>query len=418
MIVAKFGGTSLADGPCFLARVPIVAERAEEGCVVVASAMAGVSRGLLQLVWKRQTDGLDPALEELESLLVRHRSVLSESGASTADALDCENAIAAEGARVEHLLRETPDGERIPERARDRILALGELLSSRLLAAVLRGAGLPATWIDPRELVVSDDRFGNARYDQPGTREAVAGRLQRDIGPGRVHVTGGFIARTAAGETTTLGWGASDTSATLLGACTGAREVEIWTDVDGIATADPRLVPGARTIPVLSFEEACDLTFFGAQVLHYSAIAPARAAGVPLRVRNSFRPERPGTIIRRPEDGAPAIRGLSLAGPMTRPEARALRGCGVHTTEREPPWALVKGRTFPFDARAGVGSPLSILAMVGREIDETPGIEMIDALLADREPEWIATDCPTHRAVLLPAHAGHEALRLLHARLF
>ena len=176
-------------------------------------------------------------------------------------------------------------------RTRDRILAFGELLSSMLVAACMRSHRIAAVDVDARELFRTDTRFGAARVDHESSRKLVRARLPGDAG---IPVVTGFIASTAEGETTTLGRGASDYTATLLGSMLGAAEVEIWTDVDGVLTADPRAVPEAAPIREISYEELLELAHFGAKVICPPAVEPARRAGTVLRIRSTLDPSLPG----------------------------------------------------------------------------------------------------------------------------
>ena len=179
----------------------------------------------------------------------------------------------------------------------DRLLGFGEVLSTRILTAIFLREGLPVEWTDARDVVVTDCRHTQAEplFDEIRKRgEQVLLPLVR---AGRIPVTQGFLGRSIAGSATTLGRGGSDFTASLIGAALGAEEIEIWTDVDGIMTADPSLVPGARNIPVMSFQEAAELAFFGARVLHPKTLAPAVERGIPVRVLNTSRPSGQGTLI-------------------------------------------------------------------------------------------------------------------------
>lgn len=417
MIVSKFGGTSLADGAGFLDRVDIVRERADDGCLVVASAMAGVSRALLRLGWLAE-GGVDARVDDArEELLESHRQVLASAAVDADEGGVVESAIAIQDARLRGLLADVAAEGRLRGATKDRILAVGELLSSRLLAAVLQSNDIATTWIDPRDLVISDERFGDARPDVEATRESARRLVPPVLAEARVAVTGGYIARSPGGATTTLGWGASDTSAVLLGAVLEAPLVEIWTDVDGISSTDPRLVPDALLLEKLSYDEAAELTFFGAQVLHTTAIAPARRAGTAIRVRNSFRPSAPGTLIHAGEHlpaAAPTVRGVALAGPVERGRLPEPPLCGLVGAGDNPPWALVKGRTLPGEEPES-GDSVMVLAVVGRGVGARDGVRQHteDLLALIGAEEW-STDCGSHLAFLVRPEQGLDALRSLH----
>ena len=182
-------------------------------------------------------------------------------------------------------------------RARDCISSLGERLSAPLVAAVLAESGVVSECIEATELVVTDSYYGGAEPWMDLTRESCEQRLHPLLQQGIVPVVTGFIGATEEGVLTTLGRGGSDYSATILGAALDADEVIIWTDVDGLLTADPRLVPGACTISEISYREAAELAYFGARVLHPKTLRPVMQRGIPLRICNTFEPEKPGTQI-------------------------------------------------------------------------------------------------------------------------
>jgi aspartate kinase len=204
-------------------------------------------------------------------------------------------------------------------RGRDRITSLGEQLSANILAAVLRERGMRAQAISAAELIITDSQFGAARPIMKQTCQRVQERLKPIVKGGAIPVVTGYIAATGEGVMTTLGRGGSDFSASILGACLKAEEVWIWSDVDGILTADPNFVSQARTINELSYEEAAELAHYGAEVLHPKTIQPLYEQDIPLRLLNSFNPKHPGThIVSQPDPGRlrlPAIistTGLSL----------------------------------------------------------------------------------------------------------
>ena len=194
-------------------------------------------------------------------------------------------------AREPALLRE------LTPRVLDAISSLGERLSAPMVAAAVRELGLQSEAVEATKLIITDGFHGGAEPDMTLTREASQARLRPLLDSGVVPVVTGFIGATTAGQLTTLGRGGSDYSATILGAALDADEVIIWTDVDGVLTADPRLVPQARTIPVISYREAAELAYFGAKVLHPKTLKPVVQAAIPVWIRNSFAPERLGTKI-------------------------------------------------------------------------------------------------------------------------
>jgi aspartate kinase len=180
---------------------------------------------------------------------------------------------------------------------RDAIASTGELLRSRIVAAAFEEAGVPVAWIDARRAVVTDDAHMGAAPAMDETRAAVAREIAPVLAAGRTAIVGGFVGATRQGVTTTLGRGGSDYSAAIVGASLEAAEIQIWTDVDGMLTADPRIIERPQVVPQLSFDEASELAYFGAKVLHPSTILPAVAKEIPVRILNSHRPEAPGTVI-------------------------------------------------------------------------------------------------------------------------
>jgi aspartate kinase len=185
----------------------------------------------------------------------------------------------------------------VSPRSRDAVHAVGEVVSSRIVAAAFADHGIASSWIDARTVLITDAEHTAAAPDMMETCDRARERVAPLIAEGKVVVLGGFIGATASGITSTLGRGGSDYSAAIFGSCLGVDEIQIWTDVDGMLTADPRIVPQPRLVPQLSFAEASELAYFGAKVLHPSTILPAVSKNIPVRILNSRRPENPGTLI-------------------------------------------------------------------------------------------------------------------------
>lgn len=292
----KFGGTSVASAERVAALAERVRERLSRRPVVVVSALAGVTDLLVRAA--RLALARDPAAHEsLAQLLERHRELVE---GLRVDAAVRERLAAHVGALVGELRTLYTGvqflGELTP-RTLDAVSAMGERLSCEIVAAALERAGVPARALDARDVVLTSDDFGRALPLMNETavrvRELVRPLAEADTVP----VLGGFIGCTATGVTTTLGRGGSDFSAAIVGALLPAEEIQIWTDVDGLMTADPRLIPAARVIAEASFEEAAELAYFGARVLHPATIKPAVERGIPVRIRNSLAPDAPGTRI-------------------------------------------------------------------------------------------------------------------------
>jgi len=296
-VVMKFGGSSVVDAAAIDRVVSIVqAERAKGNMpVVVVSALGGVTDTLLSLARAARGGNASEVRDGVAALLARHRAQAATLGADGDAPLwgAIDDLIGDLQAALDGIQRQ-PEGE---PAALDAVAATGELLSSRLVAAAMRVRGLPAAWVDARDAVRTDDRYTSATPLIDETNVAVQASVGAIVGAGQVAVLGGFIGRAPDGSTTTLGRGGSDYSASLVGAALHAAEIQIWTDVDGMLTADPRIVYDAEVVPHLSFAEASELAYFGAKVLHPSTIFPAVSRNIPVRILNSRRPEARGTLI-------------------------------------------------------------------------------------------------------------------------
>lgn len=328
-VVLKFGGTSVEDSAAFRRVLAIVGQRRDKRAVVVVSALAGVTDQLLAAGEQAAAGELVEAIEILRTIRERHDRIARELILrSEVTAFlgwlhdECE-------ALAKLLQGVTALGEFSP-RTSDRLVGAGEVLSSRLLAEALRSAGNDALWMNARECLVTDEAHGCAAP----LREETDRRLREQVLPllreGRVPVLGGFIAATMEGTPTTLGRGGSDFSAALVAAALGAQALEIWTDVDGIMTADPRLCPDARLIPTISFAEAAELAQAGAKVLHPATLLPATEKSIPVYVRNSRRPQSLGTRI-VPEGKQPEVRAITAKRGVVIVQARLRRQADSNT---------------------------------------------------------------------------------------
>lgn len=298
----KFGGTSVADAQAIgrlaaIVRRQVASQRpGEPAPVVVVSALSKVTDRLLAIAKLAEQGDADGIAVELGTLLARHLDVASAvthgpAGESLAAALRDQFEELVGLLRALAVLRE------VSPRSLDTVVATGELASSRLVAAALADSGLPAAWVDARQLMVTDAEHTVAAPDMDATGQQTRAALAALTAAGQIPVVGGFIGATPAGVTTTLGRGGSDYSAAIFGAALDVDEIQIWTDVDGMLSADPRIVATPCLVPRLSFAEASELAFFGAKVLHPSTILPAVAKNIPVRILNSHRPENEGTLI-------------------------------------------------------------------------------------------------------------------------
>jgi aspartate kinase len=320
-LAMKFGGTSVGNAEAHAQAADIVLEQSQHwDCLaVVVSAMSGVTDALTEGAQEAASGDDQTYRAIVADLRVRHyRAVdeLSNSESERAQLLATVDEHLDEFATLCHSVHVL--GEVTP-RAMDTITSLGERINARILAALLRQRGASSEAVEATELIVTDATFQNAVPLMDVTRERIAARLSPLLGEGVIPVVTGFIGATEDGVTTTLGRGGSDYSAAIIGDCLDADEVWTWTDVDGVMTADPRLVPEARVIPALSYNEVSELAYFGAKVLHPRTIRPVVERGIPLWVKNTFNPTHPGTRINREPEATPgtvkavtAIEGLSM----------------------------------------------------------------------------------------------------------
>ncbi|MFN2500963.1 MAG: lysine-sensitive aspartokinase 3 [Pyrinomonadaceae bacterium] len=295
-IVMKFGGTSVGDIASFDRVVHIVSTEAYRLPVVVVSAMAKVTDALLEAFDVAKKGDAAAAMGSLEPHFQRHSEVSDRFIPRCGPNAFKEELELARG-EVSDLLTRVSRRSLPLAMLKDGIVSYGEQLSSRLLTEVLTANGVAARHIDARRLIVTDDEYGAAQPIWDETEKLVKLELQPIIADREVPVMGGFIAASRGGETTTLGRGGSDYSAALVAAALGASELEIWTDVTGVMTCDPGVCGDARTIPVLSYEEAAELAYFGAKVLHPKTIKPAIDHRIPVRVCNTFEPAEVGTMV-------------------------------------------------------------------------------------------------------------------------
>jgi aspartate kinase len=311
MIVLKFGGSSVADATCMRQVADLVKAALPKAPLVVLSAMGKTTNGLFEAARAAEAGELAVAMERQRTLMAAHRKAAWELfDGAVPEALDV--ALTELFGELELLLRGVALLRELSPRSMDAIASLGERLSTRIFAAFVGGA-----WVDARTVLRTDAVFGEAVPDQKTIRTLAIEHMQPLLGAGRVVVTQGYIGATEDGLTTTLGRGGSDYSAALFGAALGAEEVQIWTDVEGVLTCDPRIVPDALPIPELSFAEAAELAAFGAKVLHPATIQPAVEARIPVTVRHTQKPAgRFTTISAEVRTGRP-ITALASRGPVT-----------------------------------------------------------------------------------------------------
>ncbi len=440
MIIMKFGGTSVADASAIARLVDVV--RAALRCqpLVVVSALHRVTDFLLAL------EHLEPAAREqrLTDLLARHIEVARGLGLA-----DVQQPLGEDIEQLRHLL--TGDGGSVwTDAFRDRVVGYGELLSSDLVTAALISHGIAATRCDARDVIRTDARFGAATPNREAIATLAAQHLQPVLTAGGVPVTQGFIGRTGDGRETTLGRGGSDFTAALLGAALGAERVEIWTDVDGIMTADPRMVPGAHVLPQMRYDEAAELAAFGAKVLHPATQLPLAESGIPIVIRNTFAPGAAGTRVTSDSavDGGGPITSIAFRPGTTILRVRAARMLGAfgflrrifEVFERHEMVVDVLASSEvsvsltvdPGPRLAGVIEALQevgevtvqpecgIVAVVGHRLRETPGVAArVFGAIADVNVLMVSQGASaSNLTFLVPERDGPGVVRALHDTFF
>lgn len=417
--VLKFGGSSVAHAACMRQVGRIVKDALPASPLVVLSAMGKTTDALFRAGQAAVKGDLDGALTEAQGVFQRAREALKELLGGPPPVAVAER-IAAQESELQLLLRGVALLRELTPRSMDAIASTGERLSTRVFAAYLEREGVPVTLLDAREVVRTDATFGAGVPDQAAIKVLAAERLVPCLGPGRVVVTQGYVGATEDGTTTTLGRGGSDYSAALLGAAVGADEIQIWTDVEGVLTADPRVVPAARPLERLSFAEAAELAAFGAKVLHPATVQPAVEAGIPVTVRATERPQGAFTTITAEASatGRP-VTALASRGPITVLTVRSTRmlaqagylarlfevfgrlGVSVDlvataensvslTVDAGAPLGPILAELRPF-ASIEVAERRAIVAVVGERLRSTPRIGVrVFAALEDINVEMIS----------------------------
>jgi len=442
MIVMKFGGSSVADAACMREVAALVAEALPEAPLVVLSATARTTDTLFEAARTAERGDLGAALELHRGLIQRHRGIAQELLPAGLPE-DLDNALVELSGELELLLRGVALLHELSARSMDAIASIGERLSTRILAA-----HMGAAWVDARTVVRTDGRHGSAQPQAGELRELAARHLAPLLGPGRTVVTQGYIGATAGGLTTTLGRGGSDLSAALFGAALGAADIQIWTDVEGVLTCDPRIVPEAQPIAELSFQEAAELAAFGAKVLHPATIQPAVEAGIPVTVRHTRRPHgRFTTITAKVVTGRP-ITALAQRSPitvLTVTSASMLNQSGflaglfqMFSRHRisvdliataEVSVSLTVDADAPLDAlledlegfaTVGIARDRAIIAIVGERLKLTPGVTgRCFGALRETNVEMISMGAnEINLSFVVKQEDARPALRALHAALF
>ncbi len=297
MIVMKFGGTSVAHTPEIRQVGGIVRRFAARKPVVVVSAMAGVTDDLIALAKSAVKGAPRDVSRRLDRLQTRHRDVVRRLGLGAGPGGRLEKKMQALFNELEGVCHGVLLLRELSRRSLDLLSSFGERMCAEVMAAHLRQIGVKAQYVDTRDHIVTDESHGAASVDFETTRRNLRRSLMPAIRVGTVPVATGYIGRTREGATTTLGRSGSDYTASILGTCLNAEEIWIWKEVDGVCTADPSVVPTAKLVDRISYQEAAEMAHFGAEVIHPKTMQPARRAGIPIRIKNTFKPEGAGTLI-------------------------------------------------------------------------------------------------------------------------
>ncbi|HXC16014.1 MAG TPA: lysine-sensitive aspartokinase 3 [Holophagaceae bacterium] len=431
-LVMKFGGSSVADAACMRQAASLVEAALPQAPLVVLSAMGKTTNGLFESAACAERGDLVAALETAARLRAHHEDTARELCVGVPELSEAFQ-------ELELLLRGVALLRELSPRSLDAIASFGERLSTRIFAAFTG-----AEWLDARTVLRTDARFGEAQPDAQAIQHLTQMHLRPLLSAGRAVVTQGYIGATRDGLTTTLGRGGSDYSAALFGAALGADEVQIWTDVEGILSADPRVVPGALPIPELGFAEAAELAAFGAKVLHPATIQPAVDANIPVTVRHTARPQGRFTTISGEVATGRAVTALASRGPVTILTvsstrmlaqsgflARLFEVFGRHgvsvdlvataevsvslTVEADAPIEALMRELSAF-AVVKASEERAILAVVGERLKRTPGIcARIFSALRDVNVEMISMGAnEINLSLAVRREDADEAMRRLH----
>lgn len=328
MIVMKFGGSSVESQEAITRVTGIVKRSQERHPIVVVSAIGKTTNRLLEIAHEASRGRREQALALVDELRLTHLGIgLPLAGTAAAD---LERLIRTHFEWLEELAKGLSVVGELSVRSKDAVASAGERLSSLIVSFAFRAAGIPTEHVDSRRVIVTDDRFTEARPLFDRTNEALRNTVVA-AAEERVVVMGGFIGSTQAGETTTLGRGGSDYSAAIIGAAIAVEEIQIWTDVDGMLTADPRIIPGGHRVRSLSFAEAAEMAYFGAKVLHPATVLPAVEKNIPVVILNSRRPDAGGTRITAEADPCRnAVKSISCKRGVTIVNVRSTRMLLAH----------------------------------------------------------------------------------------
>ena len=314
----KFGGTSVGSAQRIADLVEIVSTYKEQNPIVVVSAMSGITNLLVEASEKACLGEYNAFYKCMDEVTQKHLQCLENLFDKNRDMLKPLNEyVLSHIKEVRNLLEGVAILKELTPRTSDLINSFGERISSYIVANAFISRGIPAQHVDSRDIMVTDNAFGSARPLIGKVKEKAQEILIPISESGKIPVMGGYIGRTTDGITSTLGRGGSDYTASIFGLAVQAKEIQIWTDVDGILTCDPRLIPHAKVLKKVSFNEASELAFFGAKVLHPSTIKPAVENNIPVKILNSFNPKFEGTLITNETDEAQKIKAIAFKKRVT-----------------------------------------------------------------------------------------------------
>jgi aspartate kinase len=444
MIVLKFGGTSVQNAEMMDATLSIVADQIDRAPVLVSSAMSKVT-DQLQEIAKLVGTGKDGEAEAVLAPVEERHLACARSFLTGQNLSRCESDLAATFGELRAIMKALAMLKDWSKRSNDAILSFGERLSTIILVHRAHERGIEAELFDSRELVKTDDNFTSAVPIEDLTNRLISSRVRPR--PGTMIILQGFIASTTGGATTTLGRGGSDYTATIVGAAIRAEEVQIWTDVTGIMTSDPRIVKNAKTIDKISYREAAELAYFGAKVIHPSTIQPAVNLGIPVLVKNTFLPAEDGTRIipSVPGSGLKAIackKGITLVSIsssrmllaygflrrifeifekyQTPVDLIATSEVSVSVTIDNPAAVNSIARDLSEIGTVGVETEKSIICLVGQDLwKDTAFLARVFASLKHTPVRMISLGASDiNLSLVVPVEATDESVRNLHAEFY
>lgn len=318
MLVMKYGGTSVGSAQRIGDLTKIVASYHDKDPIVVVSAMSGVTNLLVEACEKARTADYNSFYRCVDEITQKHLQCIENLFDGHPEQLKpLYEYVLSHIKEIRNLLEGVAILKELTPRTSDLINSYGERISSMVVTYALNSRGIPAQHVDARDVVITDNEFGSAKPLQDKINTKAAEILVPIVKSGKVPVMGGYVGRTQDGITSTLGRGGSDYTAAVIGLAVNASEIQIWTDVDGILTCDPRLIPHAKVLSKVSFNEASEMAFFGAKVLHPSTIKPAVENNIPVKILNSFNPSFPGTLITNETDATQTIKAIAFKRKVT-----------------------------------------------------------------------------------------------------